>query len=203
MKASILPIGGSGHWPVQIHFSNLDKPQNRPFRFEAFWTEHPSFMQNIQNWWTQATIRSDNIMYIIQQKLKTINTNLKQWKKDTFGDIIQAKRELEVKMVNLQQTLITDGPNEEQNTQESIMQSQWEERLKQEKLLWRQKSRVQWLKHRERNTSFFHNSTIQNRAFNRTLSLKTADGDQVFSRDHIESELNSYFTSLLNEPLQD
>eukprot|EP00253_Pinus_taeda_P032290 PITA_32290 len=108
-------------------------------------------MQNIQNWWTQATIRSDNIMYIIQQKLKTIKTNLKQWSKDTFGDIIQAKRELEG----------------------------------------------------ERNTSFFHKSTIHNRAFNHILSLKSADGDQVFSRDHIGSELNSYFTSLLSKPLQD
>ena len=50
-------------------------------------------------------------MYIIQQKLKTIKTNLKQWNKDTFGNIMQAKKELEVKMVNLQQTLITEGPN--------------------------------------------------------------------------------------------
>jgi len=92
MEASILPIGGSDHWPVKIHFTNLDKPQNRPFRFEAFWTEHPSFMQNIQKWWTQTTIRSDNIMYIFQQKLKTIKTNLKQWNKDTFGNIMQAKK---------------------------------------------------------------------------------------------------------------
>lgn len=137
VEAKILPIGGSDHWPVQIHFTNLDKAQNRPFRFEAFWTEHPSFMQNIQNWWTQTTIRSNNFMYIIQQKLKTINSNLKHWNKDTFGDIIQAKKELEVKMADLQQTLITEGSNEERNTQESILQRQWEERLKQEELLWR------------------------------------------------------------------
>lgn len=58
------------------------------------------------------------------------------------------------------------------------------------------------VKQGKRNTSFFHKSTIQNRDFNRTLSLKNADGDQVFSRDHIGSELNSYFTSLLSEPLQ-
>ena len=101
MEASILPIRGSDHWPVQIHFTNLDKPPNRQFRFEAFWTEHPSFMQNIQRWWTQATIRSDNIMYIFQQKLKTIKINLKRWNKNTFGDIFQAKKELEEKMANL------------------------------------------------------------------------------------------------------
>ena len=101
MEASILPIRGSDDWPMQIHFTNLDKPHNRQFRFEAFWTEHPSFMQNIQRWWTQATIRSDNIMYIFQQKLKTIKINLKRWNKNTFGDIFQAKKELEEKMANL------------------------------------------------------------------------------------------------------
>ena len=145
MEANILPIGGSDHWPVQIHFTNLDKPQNRQFRFEAFWTEHPSFMQNIQRWWTQATIRSDNIMYIFQQKLKTIKINLKRWNKNTFGDIFQAKKELEEKMANLQQSLIKEGPNYERIAQESNLQRQWEEWLKQEELLWRQKSRVQWL----------------------------------------------------------
>ena len=67
-------------------------------------------------------------------------------------------------------------------------------------MLWRQKSRVQWLQQGERNTSFFHKSTIQHRAWNRILSLKKADDDKVFSREHIGDELNSYFTSLLSEP---
>ena len=28
MEANILPIGGSDHWPVQLHFTNMIKPQN-------------------------------------------------------------------------------------------------------------------------------------------------------------------------------
>ena len=92
-------------------------------------------------------------MYIFQQKLKTIKINLKRWNKNTFGDIFQAKKELEEKMANLQQSLIKEGPNDERIAQESNLQRQWEERLKQEELLWRQKSRVQWLKQGERNTS--------------------------------------------------
>ena len=57
-------------------------------------------------------------MYIFQQKLKTIKSNLKQWNKDTFGDIFQAKKELEEKMALLQQTMITEGHDEERKAQE-------------------------------------------------------------------------------------
>lgn len=74
---------------------------------------------------------------------------------------------------------------------------QWEERIRQEEMLWKQKSRVQWLKCGERNTSFFRKSTIQHRATNRILSLKKSDGTKVFTREQIGSKLNSYFNSLL------
>lgn len=106
-------------------------------------------------------------------------------------------------MASLQQTMIKEGPNEERLAQESNLQKQWEDRLRQEELLWKQKSRVQWLKHGERNTSFFHKSTIQHRAINRILSLTKVDGVRVFTREQIGSELNSYFRSLLTEPNHD
>ena len=106
-------------------------------------------------------------------------------------------------MAGLQQIMIKDGPNEERLAQESNLQKQWEERLREEELLWKQKSRVQWLKHGERNTSFFHKSTIQHRAKNCILSLTKADGAKVSTREQIGSELNSYFRPLLSEPNHD
>ena len=61
-------------------------------------------------------------MYIFQQKLKIIKANLKRWNKNTFGNIFQAKRELEEKMAGLQQTMIKEGPNDERLAQESNLQ---------------------------------------------------------------------------------
>ena len=74
-------------------------------------------------------------MYIFQQKLKIIKAKLKCWNNNTFGNIFQAKKELEEKMADLQQTMIKDGPNEERLAQESNLQKQWEERLRQEEML--------------------------------------------------------------------
>ena len=34
IAASILPFGGSDHWPVQLEVKGIGTPSNRPFRFE-------------------------------------------------------------------------------------------------------------------------------------------------------------------------
>jgi len=32
--ASVLPFGGSNHWPIQLEIKGIDAPKNRPFKFE-------------------------------------------------------------------------------------------------------------------------------------------------------------------------
>lgn len=51
MTASILPFGGSYHWPVQLEATFLGTPRNKPFRFENAWLSHPKFTSNIDKWW--------------------------------------------------------------------------------------------------------------------------------------------------------
>ena len=72
-------------------------------------------------------------------------------------------------------------------------------RSKQEEILWKQKSRVQWLKERERNTSFFHKSMIQRRQHNIIFSLKDQNGNRLFNHEDMEKELVDHFKNLLTE----
>jgi hypothetical protein len=50
LDCNILPWGGSDHWPVQLEANFQTTPKNRPFKFEKFWIEHPTFMENINQW---------------------------------------------------------------------------------------------------------------------------------------------------------
>lgn len=84
---------------------------------------------------------------------------------------------MENKIQELNQELIQEGFNYDKTEQSDKLHHEWENLSKQEEIFWRQKSRVQWLKEGERNTRFFHRSTMANRAFNRILTLKDKKGE--------------------------
>lgn len=75
-------------------------------------------------------------------------------------------------MIKLQQKIIQGFETETLVNQEQDILTQIEERRKQEEMLWKQKSRIRWLKEGERNTKFFHRTTIQRRLHNTIAHLQ-------------------------------
>jgi len=67
-------------------------------------------------------------------------------------------------------------------------------------MLWKNNSRVHWLKERDNNTKLFHNSLLQRRIMNWISYLRLDGGDIKDNHDEIEEELTNYFKNLLTEP---
>lgn len=103
-------------------------------------------------------------------------------------------------MKNLQQRIINEGRSEDLSKQEQILESQILERAKQEETLWRQKSRIKWLKDGERNTKFFHRTTIQRRMNNNISQIQNEQGEKIENQTGIESEFLTYFKQAHQEP---
>jgi hypothetical protein len=95
LDCNILPWWGSDHWPVQLKVGFQTTPKNRPFRFEKFWIEHPTFKEEIKQWWWEEQPKQGTRMFKLYKKLKYIKYRLKEWNKDTFGNINQEKNNIE------------------------------------------------------------------------------------------------------------
>ena len=80
---------------------------------------------------------------------------------------------------------------------------EFSQRDQQEELYWSQKSRVKWLQEGERNTSFFHKSVIHHKQNNQLTRLQTKEGHVVETQEELERTVNSFFSTLLEEPDED
>ena len=111
-------------------------------------------------------------MFQFQQKLKHLKGKIKYWNRTTFGNIHHGKANIEQEMRQLQQKIITQGRSNDLADQEKTLEKELMEKEKQEEVLWKQKSRIRWLKEGEKNTRFFHNTTIQRRMHNNITHIQ-------------------------------
>ena len=142
-------------------------------------------------------------MYCFQQKLKHFKQQVRKWNKEVFGNIFQERKLLEQKLENLQAQFIQAGYTITQQQEESELKRKLEERHKQEEILWRQKSRVQWLNEGEKNTKFFHCSMIHIRLINCITKLDDLQGNTLLNDQEIMLELTNFYKDLLSEPQVD
>jgi hypothetical protein len=170
--------------------------KNRPFRFEKFWIEHPTFKENINHWWREPQPEQGTRMFKLYKKLRYIKHKLKEWNKEIFGNINQEKRIIENRMRNLQEICIDKGYIEDRKKEEIQLNQEWEARCQQEETLWCQKSRISWPKEGEQNTRFFHQTTIARRTHKKILKIRDQDGIERESHREIKNILVNHFHGL-------
>lgn len=142
----------------------------RPFRLQAAWFLHPHFLALVQKCW------ADDHQLDVVSKLQFLKQSCSLWNRRVFGNIFYRKSRCLARLQGIQ-VAMQDRPSMRLQLLETSLQTELNAILTQEEVYWRQISRVSWLKEGERNTRFFHLSTLIRRRQNHVTRLRLEGGD--------------------------
>lgn len=184
-----LPFLASDHAPLYVQLCPPESPNRgrRPFRFEAAWLTHPSFKDLLVTSWN-GQLRTP-------EALKLLRFQLKKWNKDIFGDVHKKKEKLMAEIKLVQDALELSQTDVMLEKEEELLK-EFEVVLEQEEVVWFQKSREKWIALGERNTNYFHTSTIIRRRHNRIERLRNEEGRWTSDSQELENLAVNYYKRL-------
>ncbi|GLT60154.1 hypothetical protein SLA2020_329350 [Shorea laevis] len=190
-----LPRTRGDHCPIILNTKRLDIPSRsqRPFRFEAAWLTHPSFKNLLINSW--------NPDVSLHNALTIFTREVQNWNQQVFGNIFHRKRRLLARLYGVQKLLETQ-PQPSLFALETHLLREYNDTLQQEELLWFQKSRSKWVQFGDRNTRFFHSTTVIKRRKQRILALKRDDNTWCFEPNELRNLVVNFFKTLYSSSEQ-
>ncbi|XP_021757503.1 uncharacterized protein LOC110722546 [Chenopodium quinoa] len=182
----------SDHCPIFISPNGFVPLQatHCPFRFQAAWMSHENFREFVDKSWEK------NAPLI--PALANLSSKLQNWNRNTFGNVYKQKRMLMARIGGIQKNLAT-RVDRGLIKLELKLRRDLDEILEREEMIWYQKSRIAWLKDGDRNTTFFHLSTIVRRWKNKVAALKNNEGQWLHDKLDIQENIVEYFTHLFTE----
>lgn len=196
LESSILPLIGSDHYPICLEVTLGQAEGGTPFRFEKMWFRVPKLYDLIAAWWNEPIFGNYSRLLILNKKLKYIKVKIKEWNKSHFKNIHMEKLRIRAELADLTSSVITSGMTKDLFIKENSLKSGLNEILQCEEIHWHQKSRELRLKEGDKNTIFFHQSTIANRNRNRISEIMRLDGVTFKNNEDIAQEVVRFFDSI-------
>ncbi|XP_038974547.1 uncharacterized protein LOC120105876 [Phoenix dactylifera] len=169
-RVSHLPRIASDHCPLLVSTAAGSSYQC-PFRFEKVWLSIPQSWDIVQGAWG-LPVHGD-AMQRVSRKLELTKRRLRRWNREVVGDIFRKLEGVEAAIADLQSREDQVGVlSEADMVSLRGLLAAHHSILRQHEIFWRQKSRIQWVREGDRNTSFFHRSTVIRRQRNMIRSLQ-------------------------------
>lgn len=172
-----IPISGSEHCGIWLRTDSNSSFRHRPyFKFLGPWLDHQDFHSEVTNSWRIHDSWDENI--------NRLTVNLSRWNKLIYGNIVSKKRRLIGRMEGIDRKLM-EGHNERLVQLKKDLWTEYNTILKHKEAYWFQQSRIKWLKLGDKNTRYFHQSTLIIRRSNKIDALKDEQEIWVFEDEDI------------------
>lgn len=186
-----LPIITSDHAPIVLQLT----PKNKSgvhFKYEAFWDDHDECKEVVQQSRNQGEEPENNMWETLIDNTKRCQKNLQTWHKKTFKRADEELLRLKRKLNELSAKKSSDIDWDEIRRTQMEIDEIW----KREEKFWGQRSRLKWLKWGDRNSKFFHATTIQRRERNRLQRIKNERGEWIEGQGDIEAAVQGFFNEI-------
>ncbi|XP_031127486.1 uncharacterized protein LOC116029577 [Ipomoea triloba] len=188
-KTVVLPRLSSDHNPLLFIDVAGTPPNNncRPKRFEAAWLSRDDY----GNIWKDATRPGTRDMVDV---ITDVTKQSFLWNQNVFGNIFKRKRQLTARIQGIQENVHYASSRGLQNLERKLLR-ELNAVLDQEETLWFQKSRRDWIKDGDRNTRYYHTSTMIRRNKSRVRLLKL-QGEWTDDPLRVSTHIIDYFSAL-------
>ncbi|KAG5537913.1 hypothetical protein RHGRI_025114 [Rhododendron griersonianum] len=149
---------GSDHNPLILNTTPTPNKVGKPFKFESFWVTDEECKRVVSDSWKHDNERSK--MFAVCKKLRGCKDNLKAWSRGKFGNLRLKIATIKEQLLDIQKRL-EQGFNLDCEAKEKRLLSELEDLWQKDAMFWHQRSRIKWLQMGDKNSHFFHLSTIQ------------------------------------------
>lgn len=181
----------SDHKPIMLCFDRecwKNATGTNLFRFEPMWLREREFKEYVTDKWLLDT----QVEPTLVDKFSRCAGQMQEWNKNKFGNvhgrIKNIKWQIE-QLSNLDRT-------EEVIAKENCLSAELDEWLAREELLWKQRSRMDWLKAGDKNTTFFKMKASQRRSRKIIKYIKNEQGTIVTEPEEIIVEFSNFYKKL-------
>jgi hypothetical protein len=187
----------SDHTPILLTRGGIQNGKHS-FKFENIWLKEEGFEDKVRDWW--GSFFEGSPSFVLAKKLQALKGEIKKWNREVFGDVGTRNKAWAEELELLDSYEEGRGLSEEEKERRRGLATDLEASLLQEKICWRQKSKVRWLKEGDKCTKFFHQVANANRRNNSIESL-SVNGSSTSDPDVISYHTVNFYESLFSKPL--
>ncbi|GJV66513.1 RNA-directed DNA polymerase, eukaryota, reverse transcriptase zinc-binding domain protein [Tanacetum coccineum] len=191
--AKFLPYMTSDHCPAIIVYPDVKGFKPRSFRFMNFLTDKPEFLSTVKdNWYSEV---HGFYMFVLAKRLKNMKKHLRNMNR-LNGNVFDKVKVLREELKRVQNCLDKDPDCVHLREEEYVFCNAYKEAARDEEMILRQKTKIQWLKDGDQNSAYFHNS-LKGRMFRSRIEVVYDSEGHKYEGDYIAPKFVDHFSKFL------